>query len=122
MQVLPDVGQNRNNEGAKALGPTLDFKVQITTLGEYRLWLGSGSHDGGSDSLYAEIVELRSDAGGPGPNWYRQAPPIDDADFLTAPVIDRWDGDGTPDAVNAGGGEVPMTWNITKAGVYTVRI
>src|SRR5262245_3220956 len=35
MVVLPDSGENRNNTDLQAVGPHIDFKVQINTTGEY---------------------------------------------------------------------------------------
>jgi hypothetical protein len=122
MQVYPDTGQNRNNPDAQAAGPSLDYKLEIKTTGEYTLYLRATGHDGASDSLYAQILELRSDAGGPGPNWYKQAPDPDDSDFGTRDSDTGWDARGNPDENGGGIGGGPMTFNISKAGVYTLRI
>jgi hypothetical protein len=99
----------------------LDFKVQISTPGLYRLWVRWGGYDGSSDSLYGQIVELMTP--GPGPDWYRFAQTT-----LVGGVPDfniAWAGSGAPSTdpannVSAGGGEVPATWQL-DAGTYTVR-
>lgn len=119
MQSLPDGGANNNAVDRVSIDPFLDFKVQITTPGEYRLWLRWGGWDGASDSIYGQIVEMRT-PGGPGPDWYRFARSIN-ADFNTT-----WDGSGAPSTdtannVSAGGGEVPAVWTLS-AGTYTIRL
>ncbi len=122
MVVLPDAGQNRNNVDARAAGPYMEYKVEITTPGEYQLYLRATGFDGASDSGYISIVELGSDAGGPGPNWYRQAPIPQDGDFASRGDGAGWLGTGGADAVGGDAGGDPMLYNIVKAGVYTVRI
>lgn len=122
MQVYPDTGQNRNSPESQALGPALDYKLDIKTTGEYTLYLRATGHDGASDSLYAQILELRSDAGGPGPNWYKQAPEPDDSDFATRDSDTGWDSRGGADENGGGIGPGPMTFNITRPGIYTLRI
>jgi hypothetical protein len=122
MVSLPDSGQNRNNPDAQAAGPYLDYKVQINTTGEYTLYIRSTGFDGASDSIYIQIVELRTDQGGPGPDWYRYAPDPDDGDFATKGSGAGWDNNLGKEKSDGGGGEEPASWNITKAGVYTVRV
>lgn len=122
MQVLPDGGQNRNNADLQTAGPALDFKFDVKTTGEYRLWLRITGFDGASDSVYGSILELRADAGGAGANWYRQAPDPDDSDFATKGDGIGWIGVGGADAVSGDAGGDPMTWTISKPGTYTLRI
>src|SRR5262245_15066899 len=50
MVVLPDSGENRNSTDLQPLGPHIDFKVQITTTGEYQLYVRDAAYDGASDS------------------------------------------------------------------------
>ncbi len=121
MSVLPDAGQNRNNADAQASGPYLDYKVQIDTTGEYRMWLRIIGFDGASDSGYVSIVELKTDNGGSGPNWYRKNPDPDTGDFDALNGDAGWDGNGGPESHGGDAGGDPMLWTIAKAGVYTVR-
>src|SRR2546423_7729076 len=73
MQSLPDItggGTNYNTVAQVGRDPHLGFKVQISNPGVSRLWMRWGGYDGSSDSIYAQIVELKTPAG-PGPDWYR---------------------------------------------------
>src|SRR5262249_47498026 len=83
MVVLPDSGQNRNSTDLQGVGPFMDYKVQISTTGDYTLYLRDIGYDGASDSVYVRIVELQKDQGGPGPDWYRYNPTPTDSDFDT---------------------------------------
>ena len=133
MVVMPDSGENRNNTDLQAVGPHMDFKVQITTTGEYQLYIRDAGYDGGSDSFYARIVELQKDQGGPGPDWYRFAfdptPAITDFDATLnndddPDSIAGWIGYATAEASDGGvaGDRVPTVWTISKAGTYTIRV
>jgi hypothetical protein len=123
MQSLPDAaggGAAYNTAATVGIDPHLDIRVQISNPGRYRLWIRWGGYDGSSDSMFGQIVEMKSPAG-PGPDWYRFVG--NNADFDAR----AWDGSGAPstDAVNnnsAGGGEVPAVWDITTAGTYTIRL
>src|ERR1044071_4706898 len=69
VQSLPDSpggGTSYNTVPQVGQDPHLDFKVQISTPGLYRLWVRWGGYDGSSDSLYGQIVELMTP--GPGPD------------------------------------------------------
>lgn len=130
MQSLPDsTGGGQNNNAAAQVGtdPYMDYKVQISTPGDYRLFVRWGGYDGSSDSLYAQILELKKPTG-PGPDWYRLIGQITDNDFnntvdsTTGGPAKGWNGDGTPEAVDAGGNEVAAVWTIPSAGTYTIRI
>src|SRR6266568_6804235 len=128
MQTQPDVlGGNlavHNTVATVGIDPHLDFKVQIGTPGDYRLWLRWGGYDGSSDSVYAQILELQTPTG-PGPDWYRYV-----GQALVAAVQDfntGWNGVAAPSAdlanrVGGGGGEVPALWWIGTPGVYTIRL
>ncbi|MBI4659190.1 MAG: Ig-like domain-containing protein [Verrucomicrobia bacterium] len=124
MQTLPDSaggGQNNNSVAGVNADPHLDFKVQIGNPGRYRLWLRWGGYDGSSDSMYAQILEVKA-MGGLGPDWYRY---IGNNNGDLASVA--WNGSGAPstDAANnvgGGGGEVPAVWTIAAPGTYTIRL
>lgn len=129
MQSLPDAGVNYNSSPAVvAQDPHLDFKVQISNPGIYRLWVRWGGWDGASDSLYGQIVELKTPAGS-GPDWYRYSLNDNYADFGNTPVIDGgaqigWNGSGAiaPDVSGGPAGEIPAVWSIDTAGTYTIRL
>src|SRR5438093_3361861 len=74
MRVLPDAGQNRNSEDLRAAGPTMVYKIDIKTTGDYKVYLRDTGFDGSSDSMYVSMVELEKANGGPGPDWFRYAP------------------------------------------------
>ncbi len=133
MVVLPDSGENRNNTDSQAIGPRLDFKVEITTTGEYQLYIRDAAYDGGSDSFYARIVELQTDQGGPGPDWYRLAfdptpAKTDFDDTLNNPddpdSTAGWIGYSTRESNGGGaaGDREKTLWTISKPGTYTIRI
>jgi hypothetical protein len=113
---LPDtVGGGVNNNGADGqnIGPFADYKVNITTTGEYRLWLRWGGYDGSSDSMYAQILENTTP-----PTWYRYSRNIAN-DFAT-----DWFGTGGADS-NTGGPDAtdgPTLFTISTPGTYTIRL
>jgi hypothetical protein len=133
VQSLPDGGENRNvDTSVVGTGNVIDYKVQINTLGTYRLYLRWGGFDGASDSIYAEIVELRDGITGGRADWYRYSATVN-GDFATAVntatggTAAGWNGSGAPaggaDQISGGpAGEVAATWAISTPGVYTVRI
>jgi eukaryotic-like serine/threonine-protein kinase len=94
--------------------PLVSYKLRIQTPGQYRLFLRWDGHDPESDSLYAQIAELKDGPGGAVADFYYFAPTVPDADFATFP----WQGDASPDDVSAP--SVPTVWNITKPGDYTL--
>src|SRR5439155_6086137 len=107
--VLPDTpggGLNRNNPDLQALSPTADYKVEITTTGEYTLYIRDSAYDGSSDSMYVRIIELEKANGGPGPDWYRYNPTPTDSDFDSdrhAVGDTGWDNMLAPESNTAGG-------------------
>jgi Concanavalin A-like lectin/glucanases superfamily/PA14 domain len=123
MQSLPDTaggGQNNNTVAQVGTDPYMEFKVQISNPGTYRLWMRWGGYDGSSDSIYAQIMELKAPTG-PGPDWYRYIGNIN-GDFNGS-----WNGSGAPSTdsannVGGGGGEVPAVWTIAAPGTYTIRV
>ncbi|MBI3414667.1 MAG: hypothetical protein HY043_05000 [Verrucomicrobia bacterium] len=134
LRILPDNGSNKGNcptcpNENVGFPPYAEYKVDITTLGTYQLYLRQVGFDGGSDSFFAQILEFAPP--GPGPNFYRYAPDPDGADFDAlrnnpgdaATENQGWSGYAAPaPRVDGGGGEVPALYNITKAGLYTIRM
>lgn len=99
-------------------GASIDYKIQIQTPGTYRLWLRWDGVNDSSDSLLAGILELGGTNAPAEADWYELYGHLD-ANFDTNP----WDGVGgfeqnqaTPDPL------VAMIWNITNAGIYTLRM
>jgi hypothetical protein len=136
VQSLPDTaggGENRNADTTMpGTGNVIDYKVQINTVGQYRLYLRWGGYDGSSDSIYAEIVDLRDGITGGQADWYRYSANIN-GDFATAVNTTTggtalgWNGSGAPagsaDQISGGpAGEVPALWTISEPGVYTIRL
>lgn len=136
MQVLPDDGSNRTSADPASgdyldAGPHLDYRIQVATAGTYQLYLRTCGANDSSDSLYAEILELRRSVGGPGPDWYRVVPNPHQGDFgLVFDNSDQpgpttgWEGHGTPEVTNSGnsGDRVPVLWAIANPGIYTLRL
>src|SRR5207253_4866249 len=76
VQIVPDSGQNKGNcplcpNENVGFPPYAEYKVNITTLGTYQLYLRQIGYDGSSDSFFAQILEFAPP--GPGPNFYRYA-------------------------------------------------
>src|SRR5262245_53202183 len=138
MQSLPDSlggGENRNTDtGVVGTGDVMDYKVQINTVGQYRIYLRWGGYDGSSDSIYAEIVDLRDGITGGQADWYRFSASLGNpGDFATAVNTTTggtamgWNGSGAPagsaDQISGGpAGEVAATWTISEPGVLTIPI
>ncbi len=126
LQSLPDTaggGISHNTVPQVGIDPYVEYKVQISNPGQYRLWLRWGGYDGSSDSLFAQIRELMTSAGGAGPDWYRYVS-NNSGDFNNN---GGWNGSGAPSTdtannVGGGGGEIPALWRIDTAGTYTIRI
>src|SRR3954466_10219094 len=58
IESLPDAGVNNSADNSfVGIPPYVDYKVALTTIGTYRLWLRFAGWDGGSDSMYAQVLE-----------------------------------------------------------------
>ncbi len=118
IQSLPDGSSNQ----APLLDPQVTYTLQIESAGTYQLyvrWDGNDTSDtsrGQSDSLFADVVELKDGNGGPIADWYEMNHDID-ADFST----DAWDAGGEAEADEFGPSDNPMVWDIPSAGLYTLR-
>ncbi|MBI4660528.1 MAG: hypothetical protein HY735_16955 [Verrucomicrobia bacterium] len=124
IQVLPDAGENRNADASVVgTGATVDYKVQINTTGEYQLFMRGVGWDGSADSYYVQIVEISS------PAWYRYSPDPATSDFsllrnnnADGNSVIGWNGYARPESNSGDGSEEPALYNISKAGIYTIRI
>lgn len=114
--VQPDNGQNRTTTANWNEGPWLDFNVRISQPGTYRLWLRWRGWDGGSDSLYAQILGLSDGTGGTINDWYNYFGNSGNG------FNGQWRGSAVPEVVNAAGTLVNASWEITTPGDYTIRI
>ena len=136
LQILPEAGANNGNcptcpNENVGFPPYAEYKVEITTLGTYQLYLRQVGFDGGSDSFFAQILEFAPP--GPGPNFYRYAPNPDTADFAALRNIpfdattenQGWSGYAEAAPVVNGGdnnAEKPALYNITTPGLYSIRM
>jgi hypothetical protein len=62
VQIVPDNGQNKGNcttcpNENVGFPPYVEYKVNITTLGTYQLYLRQVGWDGNSDSFFGQILE-----------------------------------------------------------------
>src|SRR6266480_6365404 len=130
LQNLPDAGVNNNSDPLVGIPPYVDYKVQIATPGQYQLYLRHTGWDGSSDSGYAQILELMTSVGGPGPDWYRYSPNPTTPDFAAlqndpndaTTTNQGWSGYAAPIISTSGdGGEEAALWTISAAGTYTIR-
>lgn len=131
VMVLPEAGENRSGLGvAGVVGPPyIEWSVQISTPGDYQLYMRDTGYDGGADSVYVQIMEMKRDNGGQGPDWYRYSPDPTGPDFNAIENINGdtttvigWNGYAAKEATSGDGGEEPAIWTNVKPGIYTVRM
>ncbi len=124
VQSLPDNG----TAGGPTNPPSISYKMQIFTPGTYRLYLRLGGNTtvgggGNSDSIYADIEELKDGFGvfGSATNkiadWYELAAGVD-GDFATTP----WYSTAKPEVNESSATGYNADWTIKREGVYTLRI
>jgi hypothetical protein len=97
LQILPAESMVNSSPVSAANPPWVDYKVYIQTLGNYQLFLRWRGADSGSDSLYAQIVELG------GTQIFSGDPSVD--------FSNSWS--------TAGGSP---GWAVTLPGLYTIRV
>jgi tetratricopeptide (TPR) repeat protein len=98
----------------------VEYRVRITTVGEYRLYVRGAGHDLKSDSFIAWIEELCDGPGGPIADCYRYEPRAD-ADFGTG----VWQGSASREGggYNIGSERFGTTiWSIRVPGDYTIHV
>ncbi|MBI1370527.1 MAG: hypothetical protein GC162_17970 [Planctomycetes bacterium] len=96
-------------------GPFLDYEVTVPVTGVYQLFARADGYDGGSDSLYARVLEINDGTGGQA-DWYRYSFPAD-SDFDTTP----WLGTAGFEKTDSGGGDVNAVWRLIGGQTYTIR-
>ena len=111
------------NPGAGATRDSaVTYQMSIGTTGTYQLfarWDGNNSTTTtrvGSDSLFADIVELKDDVGGSIADHYELTDSVN-ANFASP----AWDAGGGFEENAAVSSNSPMTWVISTAGIYTLR-
>jgi tetratricopeptide (TPR) repeat protein len=96
---------------------SVSFNLRIGTPGRYHLFIRCDGHDAASDSLRAQIKELKDGFGGPNVDFYLfETPNRPDADFATMP----WQGEAHPETDFASTA-IPSEWAIAKPGDYTLE-
>jgi hypothetical protein len=126
VQALPDSIPNQVF-GFTAGGPTgsyIEYVMRITTPGMYNLyvrWDGTDDNTtfGESDSLFADIVELKDGLGGSITDWYELTDEGLDEDFASGSTV--WDFTGGIEQDQFSASDNMMAWNINTAGDYTLR-
>jgi tetratricopeptide (TPR) repeat protein len=95
-----------------------DYKVRITQVGEYQLYVRSARHDGLSNSIYAWIEELADGPGGTIADWYMYTIYHTYASFTK-----DWDEEGFFERVQLRlRDSVPSVWQIAAPGDYTITL
>jgi hypothetical protein len=115
IQSLPD----NSSGGGPLIAPSIEYQMRINTPGTYRLfvrWDGNSSNRNNSDSLFADIVELKDGPGGTIADWYELVEFVD-GNFGIRP----WDGGGGFEQNQTSSSNSPMTWVISTPGIYTLR-
>jgi len=117
LQTLPDLSVG---SGGYLNPPSATYQVQISTPGTYRLflrWECNTADAGGSDSFFADVVELKDGTGGSIADWYEFQHAVD-GNFATVP----WDGTGGNEQNGAGITGTNAVWTFPTPGIYTVRL
>ena len=103
---------------AAMTGSAVTYELDITTPGTYRLlprWVG---YDGGSDSVFFDVVELKDGNGGPIADYYEFAQ-SGTGDFNSTPFTAVA---GAEQSDGSSAGHSAATFDFNTAGTYTVRI
>lgn len=112
MQV-PDV--TGSSSVAFASGPSIDYYIQITTPGTYRLYLRWDGYDGASDSIYAGLAT--DQAATNFIDWF------EDYNHTTSDFGQQnWDGLGQSQVNVAAPAQNAITFTIATAGTYTLQV
>ena len=112
MQVLADGGGASLGVNSNTF---LDFDIGIPVAGTYQLAVRWDGHDGGSDSMYAQILELKDGTGGDIADWYRYSHG-GDLNFAT----ESWQDVAGFERSDAGGNNTDALWYL-EPGDYTLR-
>jgi hypothetical protein len=115
VQSLPD---QAGGGGGPLVAPEAQYQMAITTPGTYQLYLRWANNQnvgggGNSDSIFADVVEIKDGVGMGQADWY---------ELTRNSATFDWDGGGQAEVNQAGAADNPMTWNIASPGTYTLRI
>jgi len=121
VRYFPHILRERRN--ALSSGPTVDYKVRISTPGKYQLYVRAERHDDESDSLYAWVEELCDGPGGRVADRYyyilRAAADFGTGEWSCAAALDEHgDYTGVVWRISQPGDAV---WPISEPGDYTIR-
>ncbi|MHC4097545.1 MAG: protein kinase domain-containing protein [Planctomycetota bacterium] len=98
-------------------GAFVDYKVRITTVGDYQLYVRCVGHDGASDSVYVWIEQLSDGPRGSFADWYRYVVE-NDANFAT----NSWQGSAGFERTDSSlEHNIAAVWSISSPGDYTIR-
>jgi len=119
VQVVPEAGNAFNNADGSQIdsGPRIEYEFEVPASGTYNLQVRWDGFDGGSDSLFASIVELKDGIGVGNADWYRFSH-SGDSDFDTIP----FQGVAAFEGTSAGGGDADATWDLLAGETYTLRL
>lgn len=118
MQAQPDNGTP--NTVAWGAGPSIDYFVQFTVPGTYRLYLRWDGHSGDADSIYAGIVELADGAGPNADYWVDTS--VANSHITSDFAVNGWDGLGEAEVNTGTAAQNALTFTIPSSGIYTLRI
>jgi uncharacterized repeat protein (TIGR03806 family) len=115
MQAQPDNGPGSVPFSGAGSGPSIDYYVQFTVPGTYRIYLRWDGHDVSSDSIYAGIA---TDAAFTSIlDWF------EDYNHTTSDFGQQgWDGSGQSQVNVAAPAQNAMTVTIPASGTYTLRV
>ncbi|GEM_PF-6934190 len=119
VQLLPDNGTALTDPNTIDSGAKIEYDFYAPMAGTYQLFVRWDGHDGGSNSLYASIVDLKDGLGGDHADWYRYTSTSPDASFATAPALGQ--GVAAPENTASTGGEVAAVWRLKPGPRYTLR-
>ncbi|MCB1063843.1 MAG: hypothetical protein KDN20_13085 [Verrucomicrobiae bacterium] len=109
-------------EGAGGVGPLttgreVTYQITVTNPGTYQFFPRWTGYDGGSDSIFFDVVELKDGNGGAIADWYEYAEG-GNSNFDNP----AWSLTGAAEANNAGATpRTATTWTFNSPGTYTVR-
>jgi len=120
MQLLPEINSSwtQSDGSFREFSPALEFDFEVPVGGRYQLAVQWDGFDGGSDSLYASIDELRDGLGSGEADWYRYAHVAGPANFAAYGLEDVGDYEDVSGWVGRGD---DATFTLAADSTYTLR-